>query len=83
METVKYEMLVPKEGKELVDALAAIASHFKEGKSVAEAASLLPVVMSAVDGVGKIGDELKSDYNDELAAYTVTKIWGALKGKPE
>jgi hypothetical protein len=32
----------------------------------------------AVDGVAKIGDELKSDGLDEVAAYLLHKVMGAL-----
>lgn len=81
VETVNYSMQVPKESKEVVDAVAAIVEHFKAGKSVIEAAALLPAVMVAVDGVNKLGEEVKSAYNDEAAAYCVHKVFGALKGE--
>jgi hypothetical protein len=81
VQTVDYSMKVPKEGKELCDALASVVSHFKAKKSIAEAASLLPNVMSAVDGVSNVVDEIKSDYNDELVAYMVHTMWTALKAK--
>jgi len=80
VETVNYSLQVPKESKEVVDAVAAIIEHFKAGKSITEAAALLPGVMTAVDNVGKVGEEVKSVYNDEAAAYCVHKVFGALKG---
>jgi hypothetical protein len=80
VEVVQYSMSVPKESKEVVDAVSAIVEHFKAGKSVVEAAALLPAVMVAVDGVQKLGEEAKSAYNDEAAAYCVHKVFGALKG---
>jgi hypothetical protein len=82
MEKVTVSMEVPKEGKEVVDALAAIVAHFKSGKGVNEAAVLLPGVMSAVDGVGKVAEELKSDGKDELAGYLVHKVMAALAVEP-
>jgi len=79
METVKYCMEVPKESKEMVDAVAAIMAHFVSGKSIAEAALLLPTVMDAVNGYDKVPGEMKSQYNDEAAGYLVHKMWDALK----
>lgn len=81
MEKVSYTMEVPKEGKEVVDSLASIAEHFVNGGSVTDAAKLLPGVMVAVDNISAIGEEIKSDGKDELAGYTVHKIWGALEKK--
>lgn len=79
METVEVTVRVPKEGKEIVDAAVAIIAHFRAGKSLAEAAALLPSVMQAVDGWDKLGAEISSAQNDELAGYTVQKIIAALK----
>ena len=84
LETVDYTMKVPKEGKEVVDASAAIVKHFINGGNVATAALLLPAVMKAVDGVSGVGAEMKSEYKDELAGYTVHKLWDSLeKDAPE
>lgn len=81
MDRVKYEMEVPKEGKELIDALAGIAKHFMEGQPIAAAAALLPSVMSAVDGIQKLGEELDSEFKDELAGYMIHKMWAAIDVK--
>lgn len=78
VEKVAYTMDVPKEGKEVADTVHAIVKHFKDGKDVTEAAALLPAVMQAVDGVGKVADEIKSDGKDELVAYLVHKVMDAL-----
>lgn len=80
MDKVTIQIDVPKESKEVIDAACAIVEHFKAGKGIAEAAALLPAVMVAVDGVNKIGDEAKSHLNDELAGYTVHRVFSALKG---
>ncbi len=77
--TVDYTMKVPKETKDLVDALAGIVKHFKNKKSVAEAVELLPSVLQAVEGASAIPAELKSAYSDEGAGYLVHCLWGALK----
>lgn len=79
METVKYEMQVPKEGKELTDAMAVLLKHFKGGGDIAGATVHLGLVAKAVEGAAKVVGEMKSDYNDELAAYLVHKTWDALK----
>lgn len=80
VQTVNVTMAVPKEGKEVIDSVAAIIEHFKSGKSLVEASALLPGVMSAVENVGAVGEEVKSVYNDELAGYTVHRVFSALKG---
>lgn len=81
MESVNVSIAVPKEGKEIIDAVSGIVEHFKLGKPIAEAAALLPAVMQAVDGYNKVGEEIASEQNDELAGYAVHKILGALKAK--
>ena len=72
-------MEVPKEGKEVIDATAAITKHFVNGGSVLEAAALLPAVMKAVEGVDGVKEEIKSQYKDELAAYAVHRVWESLE----
>lgn len=79
MKTIMYEMQVPKEGKEVVDAMAVLIKHFKAGGDVAGATQYLGEVAKAIDGVSGVVEEIKSDYNDELAAYMVTQLWSALK----
>ena len=79
MDVVKVELDVPKDAKEVVDALAAIAEHFKAGKSIAEAAALFPVVMAAVDGSQNVMGGLSPGHRDDLAAYLVKKIFGVLE----
>jgi hypothetical protein len=76
--TIPHTIQVPKESKEVIDAVAAIVAHFKAGKPIAEAAALLPAVMVAVGDYDKIPEELKSEYKDEVAGYTVHKVLGAL-----
>ena len=78
METVVYEMKVPKEGKEVVDLLDGVLAHVVAKKGFAELADLVDELMVAVDGVGGISEELKSEHRDELAGYLVHKLMGTL-----
>ena len=83
MDLVKVEIEVPKEAKEVVDALAGVAEHFLSGKGLDEAAALLPSLLAAVEGVQDVLPALKSEYKDELAAYLVKRVWQALEVKRE
>lgn len=74
IDTVKVEYDVPKEGKEMVDAVHALVKHFLDKKPIAEITLLLPLVMAAVDGYDKIGAEVDSEQRDELAAYLIQKM---------
>ena len=79
MEKVKYEMEIGKEGKEMVDAIAVLVQHFIKGGDIVGATQHLGEVAKAVDGAAGVVDEIKSEYNDELAGYLVHKVLGALK----
>lgn len=81
IEKVSVTTEVPKESKELVDGAAALIKHFLSGKSIAEASELLGPMYAAAEGANKVGAELGSDGNDEVAGYTVQKILEALKTK--
>jgi len=78
MELVKYELELPKESKEVIDLLAALVEVLRsEDRNYG---AILPKLMVALDGVGKIGEELKGNYKDELAAYLLHKVGGPLLG---
>jgi len=79
VETVDVKMSVPKESKEVVDAVSGLISHFANGGDLAGAAAYLPAVMAGVDGWEKLGGELESKYQDEAGGYLVWKLWGSLK----
>ena len=79
VETIDYTMPVPKEGKELFDALGALIAHFKKGGTLANAP--FGVVIPAIEGFDKILEEAKSQYKDELSAYGMHTIWQALESK--
>lgn len=76
---VDVVMQVPKEGKEVIDALASILKDVKAGKPIAEiAGGNLQKLIMAVDGFEKLGEEVKSDGKDELAGYMVQQNMEAL-----
>lgn len=78
MEVVKYEMDVPKEGKEVVDLLDKILEKVLAKAPLAEYAVLFGDASVAVDGIAGIKDEIKSSNRDELAGYMVHKLMGRL-----
>jgi hypothetical protein len=78
METIKVEMDVPKEGKEIVDFVGAVLDKVMAKAPLADYATLLSDILPAVDGVGKIGEELKSSGRDELAGYLVKVVMDKL-----
>jgi len=77
MTTIKYEMQVPKEGKEIVDALTGIIEKVVAKAPLAEYVELFGELSRAVDGVEKVGEEIKSEFRDELAGYMTHKIMGS------
>jgi len=83
MDLIKVEMEVPKEAKEMVDAVMSLIGHFVDKKPLAEITLLLPVIMVAVDGYDKIAAEMKSENRDELAGYLVQKTLELFPPKAE
>lgn len=79
MDLVKYELEVPKESKEVLDAAISLVSFFMQKKPLAEITLLLPGVLAALDGISQVKDEIASDKKDELAAYAVHQLWAALQ----
>jgi hypothetical protein len=78
MEKVSVALMVPKESKEVIDLLAMVLEKVKAKAELAEYAALIGALSVAVDGVSGIKEELKSDGLDEVAAYLVHKVMGAL-----
>lgn len=72
--TVKYELNVPKESKDVVDFLAALYDMIKAKKPLAEYAGLIDELFLAIDGSDKLDDELKSANKGAIIAYLVEKI---------
>lgn len=78
MESVKYELELPKEGKEVVDLLDSILEKVLNKAPMAEYAALFGQASVAVDGISSVGEEMKSHLRDELAGYMVHKLMGRL-----
>lgn len=79
MQTVPVTFDVPKEGKEVVDALAALTKDLVAKKGISEiTGDVLPKLLTAVDGFNGISEEVKSDKKDELAGYLVQQLMDAL-----
>lgn len=78
IEKIAVSMDVPKEGKEIVDFLDKVLEKVMNKAELAEYATLITAVMPAIDGAGKIGEEMKSDGRDELAGYLVQKLLSRL-----
>lgn len=83
VESVAVQLDVPKESKEVVDAVTGLVSHFVKGGDLSGAAAFLPAVMAAVDGYEKLADELGSELKHESAAYAAWKLWEALEKPAE
>lgn len=76
---IPVQLNVPKESKEVIDALTALVADLKAKKSLVEISTdMLPKLLIAVEGYDQLGAELKSDGRDDLAGYAVTQILGAL-----
>lgn len=71
METKQVTFEVPKESAEIVDLLGAIIDKIKSKAPLAEYAALLGPLMTAIEGVGDLSEEIKSSQRDELAGYLV------------
>ena len=75
MALVKVEIEVPKESKELLDAVFVLVRHFKDGGDINGAAAFLPAILAGIEGVDKLPEELKGPNVKGLASYGVEKIW--------
>ena len=65
METVNVTMEVPKEGKEIVDALDALLEKILNKEPLSSYAELFDEIYAAVDGVSGVKEEMQSQYRDE------------------
>lgn len=78
METVKYEMEVPKEAKEVIDLADAVIEKIMAKSDVSDYLTLIGELSSAIDGIEGVVDEMKGQYRDEAAGYLVHKLLGRL-----
>ena len=81
MESVKTELMVGKESKEVVDFLVSVISHFKAGKSASELMELLPAGMEAVKGYDMLDDEVKSKMLGDIVGYLSSELVKVLTEK--
>jgi len=79
IESLKVELEVGKETKEVIDALVVILQVAKE-KNPAKILEKMDVLMKAVDGFKEVGAEAKL-YLPGEAGYLVSQILGELKAK--
>jgi len=81
MTTIDVTNKVPKEGKEMVDAIVTLINNAKAKKPIQVIVlEELPALMTAVEGYDKIGEEVKQG-SPELAAYAVQQILSAFLPK--
>lgn len=78
MTLLEKKLLVPKEGAELVDALAKILQDAIEGKKLAAVLDNLSLLLQAAQGIDELPKELKSKHRDDFSAYAVKKIQEAV-----
>ena len=78
VETVKVEMDVPKEGKEVVDCLDAVLEKVLAKAPVTSYLELIDDLSKAADGAQKLAAEAQSEYRDELSGYLVQKLMARL-----
>lgn len=77
--TVKVEIEVGKETKELVDALADLVEDIRAKKDMSLiAAENLAGLLKAVEGVDQLDDEMKSSARNSSGAYAALKIADAI-----
>ena len=82
VKTVKSELQVTKEFREIVDFLSAVLRDVKAGKDVAEiAAAQFPALFKAVEGFDELSEEIHSEYLSDNAAYLVKAIMDELRNK--
>ena len=78
---ISYELLVPKETKELIDLLDNVLSKVMNGEDISTYMELMDELYLAADGATQIPIEVKSKYQDEIAGYLTHKIMGTLLAK--
>lgn len=75
MESVKVEIEVAKESKEVVDAVVELIADIRAGKDISLiAGENLPGLLKAVEGVDKLGEEMKSNLRNETISYAGLKL---------
>lgn len=79
VQTISVQLNVPKECKEVVDAIVQLVGDAIAKKGLTEiAGNSLPKVLSAVDGFSSISSEVKSVHKHDLIGYSGREISKAL-----
>lgn len=78
METVAVTYQVPKESKEIVDALTAITRDVIDGKGFEAITGNIEELMRAADGYKKLKEEIVGSGRNEISAYLVREFWEAI-----
>ena len=82
MELVSVTVQLPKESKEVFDLLIELVKDIKAKKDYAAiAAENFPLLVKAIDGVGSIPEEAKSEAIFRLAGYGAGELASALLAK--
>lgn len=79
MELVTTNLEVPKESKEIIDLIAVIFDKAKDGFEVSEFAEITSELIQGIQGLDKLGAELKGQNKDDLMAYLVKQIGSRLE----
>lgn len=75
MNLIKVELEVPKESKEVIDAVVELIKDLKAKKDLtAILAENIAVLSMAIEGLDQIKEELKSKYVADLASYGAVQI---------
>ena len=83
METVAVTKQVPKDSKEFVDFITAVANHFMQKKPWADLMTELPAAMQAIDGWENVVESVKGQYLGETLGYLVGELGEMLEKKED
>lgn len=84
MELVEKTLKVPKELLDIEVALVELVKDIVAKKSLAlVAGENLPLLMTAIEGYEKIGEEFKSEFGPNVIALLAAEMYAALQKKAE
>ncbi len=84
LELVPVQMDVPKDAKEVVDAVARITGALIRGEGLEGVSAHLPIALKAAEGFNNVAPAIKSQHWDEVLGYMTKHIGQALdKSQPK
>lgn len=84
IELVKQELSIPKELHDIKVAIVELIKDIKDKKEMGLiVGENLPLIMSAIQGYEKLGEELKSEFAPNAAAVLAAEIAAVLLAKKE